>query len=96
MKKLRLNFAQGAEEILTRDELRAIVGGLGSDSSYTCKCTITDVNGNKSDQDVTLTEPSWGNCKLGCSYECRMRILNHTGCVGFTYSYDGPSTGSGS
>lgn len=98
MEKLRLNLALGAEEILTRDELRKIFGGLGSDSdvSYSCKCDIQDKYGHHGTVDVTtLDNPTFDNCKLGCAYQCKVQILNGKGCVGWSYSFTGPkNTGS--
>ncbi len=51
MTKLKLNLAQGAGEILTREELKKVLGGTGSgsgsggwDGDYT---SIRDANGNK-------------------------------------------------
>ena len=51
MTKLKLNLAHGAGEILTREELKKVLGGTGSgsgsggwDGDYT---SIRDANGNK-------------------------------------------------
>ncbi|QEC51478.1 hypothetical protein EDD80_1016 [Anseongella ginsenosidimutans] len=63
MNKLKLNL-KDVEEILTREQLKQVVGGNGSDTS--CECRLTASDGNDYPIELNPEPTTESDCSTRC------------------------------